>query len=255
VRLAAASVDAIFHLAAVADVNDVIKEPRYAENLNVRGTYNILEAVRVSGKIKRVIYASSVWVYQDAMCEGAITEETPLALPSHFYTATKMAGEAYCASYSKLFGVPTTILRFGIPYGPRARETTVVALFVEKALNGQPLTIAGDGSQHRKFVYIEDLAEGCVLALKDVAKNKIYNLEGDEKISIKQIAETIEKLVGGVKIQYIEGRKGDFSGKDISNRKARQELGWSASTPFEQGVKKYIQWYRESRKESREEKI
>lgn len=255
VRLAAASVDAILHLAAVADVNDVVKEPRYAENLNVRGTFNILEAVRVSGKIKRVIYASSIWVYQDTVCEGILTEETPLSLPSHFYTATKLAGEAYCMSYSKLFNIPTTVLRFGIPYGPRARETTVIALFVEKALRGEPLTIAGDGSQHRKFVYIEDLAEGCVLALKDIAKNKMYNLEGDEKVSIKQIAETIETLIGGVEIKYIEGRKGDFSGKEISNEKAKKELGWALRTSFRQGINKYIQWYQENRKKIQEENV
>jgi UDP-glucose 4-epimerase len=148
-------------------------------------------------------------------------------------------------SYSKLFNVPVTILRFGVPYGPRARESIVSAIFVRKALNKEEITIAGDGSQYRKFVYVEDLAEGCLLALKNIAVNKIYNLEGDEKISIKRIADTVNEIIGDVKIKYIEGRKGDFSGKEISNNLAKSELGWSPKTSFKEGMKKYIEWYKE----------
>src|SRR5207253_2590664 len=114
--------------------------------------------------------------------------------PSHLYTATKIASEYYCESYSKLYNLSTTILRYGIPYGPRARAGAVVPIFVKKALQGQALTIAGDGLQFRKFVYVEDLAEGNVLALKPIAANKIYNLDGTEKVTIKQIAETVQKL-------------------------------------------------------------
>jgi len=244
IRLASSSMDAIFHLAAVADVYDVVKEPRYAEDINVKGTFNVLEAARYSPIPKRVIFASTVWMYQDTLQTDILNEESSISLPSHFYTATKFAGEANCISYSKLFNVPFTILRFGIPYGPRARGTTVIAVFLNKALKGEPITITGDGSQYRKFVYVEDLAEGCVLALKDIAKNKIYNLEGDEKITIKQIAETINKILGGVKITYTEERKGDFSGKEISNEKAKKELGWSPNTPFKDGIRKYIEWYK-----------
>ncbi len=245
VRLAAASTDAIFHLAAVADVNDVVKEPRYAQDINVKGTFNILEAARFSKKVKRVIFASTVWMYQETPQSGILlTEDSPISLPSHFYTATKFAGEAYCMSYSRLFSIPITILRFGIPYGPRARETTVIAIFVNKALKGETLTIEGNGLQHRKFVYIEDLAEGCVLALKEIARDKIYNLEGDEKITIKQIAENISDILGGVKINYVEGRKGDFHGKEISNKRAKKELGWVPRTSFKEGIRGYIEWYK-----------
>jgi len=122
----------------------------------------------------------------------------------------------------------------------------VSAIFVEKALKGESITIAGDGNQYRKFVYVEDLAKGCVLALKEVARNKIYNLEGEEKISIKQIAETVDEILSGVKIVYIEGRKDDFSGKDISNQRAKDELGWSPTTSFKEGMKRYIEWYKKN---------
>ena len=80
--------------------------------------------------------------------------------PSHLYTSTKLAGELYCKAYQELYGIDYTILRFGIPYGPRAREAAVIPAFVSKAFAGEPLTLAGDGSQSRRFVYVEDLADG-----------------------------------------------------------------------------------------------
>jgi UDP-glucose 4-epimerase len=240
---AMSGIDAVFHLAAVADVKDVFNDPHNAEAINVRGTINVLEAARRSG-LKRIVYGSTTWVYSDAD-PAEVDEKTPLQAPSHLYTATKLAGEYYCQSYSKLYGFEVTILRYGIPYGPRARDGAVVPIFVRKAMNGEPLTIAGDGSQFRKFVYVEDLAEGNALGLMPVAKNKIYNLDGNEKITIKQIAETVQKIIGNVKIEYTPARPGDFSGKEVSSERARTELGWVPKTSFEEGVRKYVQWYKE----------
>jgi UDP-glucose 4-epimerase len=243
IRMALNGIDAVYHLAAVADVKDVYNDPSYAESINVRGTINLLEAARRVGGIKRVIYGSTTWVYSEAQ-EQNVDEQTPLRAPSHLYTATKMASEYYCQSYSKLYGMPVTILRYGIPYGPRARDGAVVPIFVAKALKGEPLTIAGDGSQFRKFVYVEDLAEGNVLALKSVAQNKIYNLDGSERITIKQIAETIQRVIGNVKIEYVPSRPGDFSGKEVSSQLAKVELGWEPKTHFQEGVKRYVEWYK-----------
>jgi UDP-glucose 4-epimerase len=242
-RMATAGIDAVYHLAAIADVKDVYEEPHYAESINVRGTINVLEAARRS-RLERVIYGSTTWVYSEAS-EPFVTEETPLRAPAHLYTATKIASEYYCQSYSRLYGLPVTILRYGIPYGPRARDGAVIPIFVRQALNGEPLTIAGDGAQFRKFVYIEDLAEGNVLALKSVGKDKIYNLDGTEKVTIQQIAETIRKLLGHVKIQQLPVRPGDFSGKEVSSERAKTELGWEPRVSFEEGMRRYIAWYRE----------
>ena len=246
-RMAINGVDAVFHLGAVADVEDVYKEPHYSEAINVRGTINVLEAARLNGTIKRVIYGSTVWVYSETDNQN-VDESTPLHSPSHLYTATKLAGEYYCQAYSKLYNLDITILRYGIPFGPRAREGAVIPIFVRKALRKQPITIAGDGSQYRKFIYVEDLAEGNVVALKSIAINKIYNLEGSEKITIKQIAETIKNILGDVNIEYIPSRPSDFSGKNVSNTLADKELGWKPKTNFEEGLKKYIEWYRNCKK-------
>jgi UDP-glucose 4-epimerase len=234
------SCDAVAHLAAVADVNDVHASPEDAERVNARGTVAVLEACRRAG-VKRIVYASTIWVYSD--CEpDEVDEDTLLPPPSHLYTSTKLAGELYCKAYQELYGIDYTILRFGIPYGPRAREAAVIPAFVGKALRGEPLTLAGDGGQSRRFVYVEDLADGVALGLGEVAVNRVYNLASDENVTIKQIAVRVKELMGDVEIVYTPARPGDFGGKVVSSERALRELGWSASTPFSDGVAKYVEW-------------
>jgi UDP-glucose 4-epimerase len=234
------SCDAVAHLAAVADVNDVHAEPEDAERVNARGTVAVLEAARRAG-VKRIVYASTIWVYSDCEPEE-VNETTLLPPPSHLYTSTKLAGELYCKAYQELYGIDYTILRFGIPYGPRAREAAVIPAFVNKALAGDPLTLAGDGLQSRKFVYVEDLADGVACGLDEIAVNRVYNLASDETVTIKQIAETIQELMGDVEIVYTPARPGDFGGKIVSSERAEKELGWTAATPFSEGVRRYIGW-------------
>ena len=238
--------DAVYILAAMADVGDVYRNPVEAGEINIISVANVLEASRRNG-IKRVILSSTVWVYEMAN-EEKVSEETTF-LPSrtqHVYTASKIAAELYCHSYQKLYGQDFTILRYGIPYGPRARGGTVIALFVRKALNGEPITIAGDGSQYRNFIYVEDLAEGNAAALAETARNQTYNLDGMRPVTIKEIAETVRKLVGDVPIEYKETRPGDYSGAQVSAQKAKDELGWEPKVDFEEGVKRYIEWYRQN---------
>ena len=196
--------------------------------------------------ISRFVYASTIWVYGDAADPEAVDEDTPLGLPKHFYTATKIAGEHYTASYGELYGLEWTILRFGIPYGPRARPEAVVPAFTAKALAGQPLTIAGDGTQSRRFVYVEDLADGVVSALVPEAADRIYNLVGRENTSVRAIARTIRDIVGDAKIVHVEGRAGDLRGGNISGERAARELGWEPTTPFAEGVRRYVDWLTET---------
>jgi UDP-glucose 4-epimerase len=237
------NVGAVAHLAAVADVNDVHAEPEDAERVNARGTVTVLEAARRSG-VKRILYASTIWVYSDC-AEDDVDEDTLLPPPSHLYTSTKLAGELYCKAYQELYGIDYTTLRFGIPYGPRAREAAVIPAFVNKALKGEALTLAGDGSQSRRFVYVEDLADGVAAGLAPVAINRVYNLASNETVTIKRIAETVKELIGDTEIVYAPARPGDFGGKIVSSERAERELGWTAATPFEEGVKRYVQWRRE----------
>jgi UDP-glucose 4-epimerase len=243
---AARGCDAIIHLAAVADVNEVVLDPLRADRINVHGTQMILEAAR-HAEIGRVIYGSTVWVYGNAPAKGLIDEETPLALPAHLYTATKLAGEMYCRSYTHLFGLEHTILRFGIPYGPRARLAAVVPAFVDRAQNAKALTIAGDGRQTRQFVYVEDLAEGVVAGLQPAGANRIYNLVGDEETSVRQIADTVRELVADVPLVHGPERPADVHIARISGERAASELGWRPPTAFGEGVARYLRWLSETK--------
>jgi UDP-glucose 4-epimerase len=241
VQRALEGVDAVLHLAAVADVDLVAKNPTLTDQVNTRGTQVLLEGARNAG-VKRFVYASTIWVYGDAAGPEAVDEDTRLGLPKHFYTATKIAGEMYTASYGELYGLEWTILRFGIPYGPRARPTAVVPSFTAKALAGQPLMIAGDGTQSRRFVYVEDLAEGVVASLVPAAANRVYNLVGRENTSVRAIARAVRDVVGDVPIEHTEGRAGDLHGGSISGERAATELGWEPRTAFADGVRRYVEW-------------
>jgi len=242
-ELAMSGCDAVMHLAAAADVNEVAKMPVESEAANARGTLNVLEAARGAG-VKRVIYASTIWVYTGESGER-VDEESNLGMPNHLYTASKLAGEMYCRSYNELYDLEFTVLRFGIPYGPRARPAAVVPAFVGKAMDGQPLTVAGAGDQSRRFVYVEDLASGCVKALDPVAANRTYNLVSDSSVTILEIAELVQELVAPTGIEYTEQRTADYVGVEVSGVRAEEELGWTAETSFADGVSRYVEWRRE----------
>ena len=240
-RRAVKGCDAIVHLAAVADVSDVAADPIRADRVNVHGTQLILEAARRE-EVSRVVYASTIWVYGNAPGDGELDEDTPLALPAHFYTATKIAGEMYCRSYSELYGTEQTILRFGIPFGPRSRVAAVVAAFVERARRGEALVIAGDGHQTRQFVFVEDLADGVVAGLSPAAAGGVYNLVGDDEVSVRQIADVVRDLVAKVPIVHGPERAADVRIGHVSGKRATIELGWRPGTSFADGVQRYLDW-------------
>ncbi len=238
--------DHIFHLAAVSNVNYAHKYPVYTTSLNVVGTANVLEAARINGG--RVFMASTVWVYNGTPGDDEVDEGTPFYLngAGHIYSSTKMAGEMICHNYAQLYKVPFTILRYGIPYGPRMREELLIPIFLKKALNGESLTIAGKGQQFRNFVYVRDMADAHILAMSEKAINQTYNLEGRRKVTVLEVAEGIRRNVGEhVKIEFVPERPGDFGGKVISAEKAARELGWKATVEFEDGLSRTVQWFRE----------
>ena len=240
---AARGCSAMCHLAAAADVSEVLAHPVWATELNTMGTINVLDAARQLG-VPRVVYASTVWVYSDIDAEE-VDEDSLLPAPAHLYSAGKLTGELYCRSYAELFGVEATILRFGIPYGPRARPAAVIPSFVDCALRGEPVTIAGTGEQERSFVYVEDLAEGVVRSLSPKAAGRTYNLAGRETTTIRGLAEIVNDEVAATQIVHTEGRLGDLRGARINSDRAEAELGWTASTSLRDGVRRYARWVAE----------
>jgi UDP-glucose 4-epimerase len=241
---------AVFHLAAMADVNDIVADPAESVALNTLGVARVLEAGR-RADTGRVIVSSTVWVYA-ATHGDAVDETTPFDLETdrHLYVSEKIAAEMLCRDYATLFGRPYTVLRYGIPFGPRMRSDLVVAAFLLRAMRGEPLRIDGDGSQERRFVYVEDLAAAHALALKPVATNRTYNLESSEAISIRQLAETVRDLVGDVEVTFGPSRPGDYRARRVSSERARDELGWVPTHSFADGLSKTLDWYREQQKES-----
>jgi len=236
----------IFHLAAVSNVNYAYQYPVYTVALNILGTTHILEAAKINGA-KRVYLASTVWVYNGTPNGGPLRESVPFYLDGagHIYTSSKMACEMVCHNYGQLYDVPFTILRLGIPYGPRMREELLIPTFIKKALAGQPLTVSGTGNQYRNFIYVRDLAEAHALAMKETAANQTYNLEGSRKVTVLEVAQGIRAAIGEyVKIEFVPERPGDFGGKEVAAEKAHQELGWRPTVEFEDGLRRTVEWFR-----------
>ena len=237
--------DVVFHLAAVADVNDGFRRPADAVAVNVGGTANVWEAARRCG-VGRVVLASTVWVYGASPDPDPVDEDArfDLSRAGHVYTATKLAAEAVAHSYRELYELPFTILRYGIPFGPRMRDRLVIARFVRMALAGELITIQGDGTQFRNYVYVEDLADAHVLALGASAKNQVFNLEGPEQVPVRRIVDAVRAAVDvHVGVEFVPARAGDYAGRTVSAEKARRVLGWEARTPFEEGVRRYVEWW------------
>jgi UDP-glucose 4-epimerase len=243
--IALAGVDVIFHLAAIADVNDVIADPTLAIQVNTLGTARVLEAAR-RAEAGRVVLASTVWVYA-ATSDDAVDEDTKFDpnTDRHLYVTSKVAAEMACRDYHTLYGRPYTILRYGIPYGPRMRDTCVVAAFMKRCMRGEALRIDGDGSQQRFFVYVEDLAQAHVKALDPAAENNTFNIEGAVPVSIKEIAESVCSLVGTGVVEFGPARPGDLKARTVSNERARRELGWAPETSFADGLARTYAWYQE----------
>jgi UDP-glucose 4-epimerase len=176
--------DVVYHLAAEANVNRFFDSPLFSNDITASATLVVLEAARRAGS-RRVILASTEWVYGSVEEDGneQITEETPCAAsPDHLYTSSKIASELFCQNYQRLYGVDYTIMRYGIPFGERARPETVTPTFVRKLLDGEPIVVHGDGSQTRQFIYVKDLARGNVACLDAAAANETFNLNGRQTI-------------------------------------------------------------------------
>lgn len=235
--------DAVFHLAGIADVNEVEADSVRAIRLNVEAVGRVLDAAR-RRNCGRVVLASTVWVYGATAGAGERTEDAPVDLrrSGHLYVATKLAAELVVHSSLQMYGQEFTILRYGIPYGPRMRDALVVARFVRAAQDGQPITIAGTGEQQRCFVYVEDLAYAHVLALAPAAANQTLALEGDTPVTVTEIAETVQHLVGPVPIRHVASRTADYQGVSVSNRLAKELLNWSPVTPLAEGIRRYLAW-------------
>ena len=238
-------VDIVYLLAAEANVNRFFESPVFSNDITAGGTLSTLEAVRRSGGRARVILASTEWIYGSLPEAGDeyITEETPYAQnPDHLYTSSKIASELFCKNYNGIYGILYTIMRFGIPFGDRARAETVTPIFLRRILSGEPITIHGDGSQTRQFIYVRDLARGCAACAAPAAENQVFNLNGGKKIGVLEIVRTLEEILGKkAAVTFVEDRKGNFRGRFISSEKARNTLGWAPRFDYAEAMRLYVE--------------
>jgi UDP-glucose 4-epimerase len=235
--------DVVYLIAAEANVNRFFESPLFSNDITATATLSVLEAARRTG-VARVVLASTEWVYGSLPEAGEeyITEDTPYTEnPDHIYTSSKIAAELFCKNYRSLYGVNYTIMRYGIPFGERARPETVTPIFIQRIVRGEPITIHGDGSQSRQFIYVKDLAQGNAACLNPAAENQIFNLNGKKRISVIQIVKTIEEILGKkASVTFVEDRKGNFKGRFISSEKARRLLNWEAGLDYEDAMRRYV---------------
>ncbi|MBP1622391.1 MAG: epimerase [Acidobacteria bacterium] len=235
--------DVVYLIAAEANVNRFYESPLFSNDITANATLSVLEAARRTG-VARVILASTEWVYGSLPEAGEeyITEDTPYTdNPDHIYTSSKIAAELFCKNYRSLYGVNYTIMRYGIPFGERARPETVTPIFIRRIARGEPITIHGNGSQSRQFIYVKDLARGNAACLNPAAENQIFNLNGKKRISVIQIVKTIEEILGKkASVTFVEDRKGNFKGRFISSEKARRLLEWEAALDYDDAMRMYV---------------
>ncbi len=238
--------DSIFHLAAEANVNRFFDSPLFSNENTSQSTLCVLEAAR-RVRASRVLLASTEWVYGSGGSEddGMITEDCAYAqAPDHLYTCSKIAAELFCIGYHKLYGTEYTLMRYGIPFGERARPETVTPIFIRRILNNETITIHGDGSQYRQFIYVKDLAEGNVACLHERGRNQVFNLNGKEKVTVLQVVRALERILGRTaKVEFVADRKGNFKGRFISSEKAKSLLSWEPGHGYEEALALYVEQY------------
>ena len=238
-----AGADGVFHFAALW-LLQCYEYPRASFDVNIRGTFNVLEAAAKTG-VKRLVYSSSASVYGDAV-EPVMTEDHPYNNTT-FYGASKIAGEHMARSYYHRFGLPYVALRYFNVFGPRQDYRGAYIAVIMKMLdaldNGQPPKVYGDGSQAYDFIYVGDCAEANICAMKADTVDRFYNVCGGKKTSIKELADLILQLTGSsLAVQYEPAGQTFVKNRIGCPKRALAEIGFKASTGLEDGLKRLIVW-------------
>ena len=239
-------VDFVFHQAAIASVSKSVADPAASNEVNLNGTLNVLIAAR-DNHVKKVVYASSCAVYGDSPVLPK--REDMLPEPMSPYAVTKMAGEYYCQVFRQVYGLQAVCLRYFNVYGPRqdphSDYAAVIPRFIVRALQGQPLTIFGDGEQTRDFVFIKDVVRANIVVADDKVQG-IYNVGSGQNISVNMLADTIKAITGvNLEIVHLEPRSGDIrhSLADISKAIA---IGFKPKYNLRAGLTETIRWFSEA---------
>ena len=254
---AAQGMDVIVHLAANTGVAPSVENPRMDCLTNVIGTLNYLEAARLNS-VKRFVFASSGAPAGEV--EPPIHEELP-PHPVSPYGASKLAGEGYCSAYYRTYGVETVALRFGNVYGPGSgHKSSVVAKFIRRAMQGEPLEIYGDGKQTRDFIYIDDLVDAIYKAATLTQHSalstqhssiggEIFQIATSKETTVAELVDILlpilrESGVENIQVRHEAQRLGDVRRNFSDTTKAKNMLGWKARVGLKEGLAKTVNWFR-----------
>lgn len=255
--------DIIVHLAAQAGVRYSIENPRAYIDANILGSFHVLEIARLHN-VEHLLMASTSSVYganEKMPFAETDTADTQLTL----YAATKKANEAMAHSYSNLWGIPTTMLRFFTVYGPMGRPDLALFKFVDAILDGREIDIYNKGEMYRDFTYVDDLANAIRLlfsappqklrcdgeiddwdSLSPVAPFRVVNIGNSKKIKLLDFIEVIEKQLGiSAKRNLMPMQMGDVPATLADTRLLEELTGYSPQTDIEEGVGKFVEWYRD----------
>jgi UDP-glucuronate 4-epimerase len=248
--LVGARPDAVVHLGALAGVRPSLAQPKRYQRVNIEGTLNLLEACRAH-RVGRFVFASSSSVY-GAHSPVPFREEDAAVRPASPYAATKRAGELLCSNYSDLYPIATVCLRFFTVYGPRQRPEMAIHKFTRLIDEGRPVPLFGDGSTARDYTFIDDILDGVVASIEATAappwrdgRYRVYNLGGSRTTTLQRLVELIEAALGKrATIERQPEQPGDVPITFAAVERAAAELGYSPKIGIEQGVARFVQWYR-----------
>jgi UDP-glucuronate 4-epimerase len=239
----AACPDVVVHLAARAGVRPSLLDPNLYHRVNVIGTQNILDACRSVG-CTHIVFASSSSVY-GGITEVPFRETMDISRPISPYAATKRMNELMGHVYSHVYGMSISMLRFFTVYGPRQRPDMAISMFVDCIEKGKPIQMFGDGSTRRDYTYIEDIIDGVVKAIDKPFQFEIFNLGESQTISLRELISIIEEKVGKkANIERNPMQPGDVEVTYAHIEKAKQLLGYAPRFGLEEGISRYIHWYR-----------
>jgi UDP-glucuronate 4-epimerase len=251
----------VVNLAAQAGVRYSLENPYAYVEANLVGFINILEACR-HGKVEHLVYASSSSVY-GANRKLPFSVQDPVDHPVSLYAATKKANELMAHTYSHLYGLPTTGLRFFTVYGPWGRPDMALFLFTRKILAGEPIDVFNHGHHTRDFTYVDDIVEGVIRTLDRVpepdpaydplqpnsatssAPYRVYNIGNSHPVQLSHYIEVLEDCLGRkAEKNLLPLQPGDVPDTSAEVTELMDDTGYRPDTPVEEGVKRFVEWYR-----------
>jgi UDP-glucuronate 4-epimerase len=234
----------IVHLAARAGVRPSLEHPLLYAETNISGTLNLLELAR-ERDIRQFVFGSSSSVY-GINAKVPFGEDDPIRQPISPYAATKAAGELLSHTYSHLYGLRCVCLRFFTVYGPRQRPDLAIHKFARLMSEDKPIPVFGDGTTRRDYTFVEDIIAGVQAAIDYEASNyEVINLGESRTVELRELIALLEKELGTTaRIDRQPLQPGDVPQTYADITKARQLLGYNPQTPIEDGIKKFVEWFR-----------